>query len=933
MIWNTLIQRWSRLGLRAKMGVLVEVGLVGLITVFLFLGVSTARQTTQQILNERRLLARLSAAALDARLQHTRSILDLLAYNLSTDGVPVRPASASGQFSPGLTLPGARSLRLHALQAASDQLADTVHGVYWLASDGQALDWNPDAPLPYWHTLPALQPPLAVDESFRLLLLPGENWRFAALHISGALADQPGSMPYVLVAVPLGSTAQAPVGWLVAVLDFKQMPFYQASELGRTGTLDLVDASGQIIASSRYPQSLEDSSQTLKNILGRFFVEGRPVAETCLGCSASINDGADDLNGQVLQKEGEAPAGGLLSNTSADANGEVIAFAPLSQAPWGVLVRQKASELMAPVNRLLVLTLLLGAATIFGALLMVRVTTNSIIRPVQTLQEAAEQIASGGLPSWTEENPAGALNLPLRRGDEIGALAASFEAMCRQLKQSMEEIEALNTDLDQRVQERTQAARQSQLEAQAARDHLLRRNRHISILNAVAFTLSQSLDLQDILQRALEAVLSLTDIDVGAVFLNSSSASILPCDNDWEVDGVRPEDDLQENLHLVAYSGLSPDAAHMAARLGMLDGSCGGVTNWVPEIDGPPQVVIVPDISRYRGRRARSLQRENLRSLAHVPLAARGQVLGSLCVGVACNNPMQEFDQEEQELLLAIGSQIAIAVENACLVSELQQKEHLRGELFKKVINAQEDERKRIARELHDDTSQSLAALLFAVEDVMASTAQDAAPGDGGKNRRSSGSRSSLQAQTARLQSVHDLLQSTLDGVHKLIFDLRPSMLDHLGLIPAVRGLAKNRLESKGVRVLIHENIQPECSPRLPSEMETALFRIVQEALTNIARHAAARNVHIIYTLETQSVDISIDDDGIGFEPLEFVPVHGIKYLPQADVLRGLGLLGMQERVDLLGGKLEILSCPGSGTSLHIHLPFNHNGKEGQQSL
>jgi len=327
----------------------------------------------------------------------------------------------------------------------------------------------------------------------------------------------------------------------------------------------------------------------------------------------------------------------------------------------------------------------------------------------------------------------------------------------------------------------------------------------------------------------------------------------------------------------------------MAAEFGLLDGSCGGVLEY-------GTLVIVPDLARYRGRRARSLQRENLATLVHVPLTAKGCVLGSMCVGT---HQVHEFDPEEQELLTALGSQIAVAIENARLYAEVQHKERMRGELFKKAINAQEEERRRIARELHDETSQSLTALLFAAE-----TAR--------------GMKSMREARK-QLDQMNDLIRHTLDGVHKIIFDLRPSMLDHVGLVPAIRSLAKARLEERGVRVMVQEFDEPR---RLAPEMETALYRVAQEAISNIARHAAARNVSITCTLTDSTAQLCVEDDGIGFD------LQGLKPLP--DSSRGLGLLGMQERLELLGGEMAIMTDPGSGTQLKVWVPLNGgNGNAG----
>jgi signal transduction histidine kinase/HAMP domain-containing protein len=934
MIDRIIEQKWFNVGLRTKMGVMVTVGLVGLLTIFILLGISTARQATQQVLSERVMLARLTATTFDSSFRHVESMLSLLA-----DQPVLRdPQASPAQRQEALREPGLFRLGVYLVDANARLLAFT-------GGDYAGLSWA---------DIPAVRSALN-GKDFNLLVLPGESPTI--LNTNGLL----GGHPLALIAIPVRDSAGEPVGSLVTLLDLTDtglFPLEGTFNLGSTGTLDVVDPRGLVLISTRSERILQASDQD--NILSKLFVAGQPGVETCLGC---------------------------YGNEPSETSDEVVAFAPLTQAPWGVVVRQKAAEVFAPVRRLTTVTLGLELATVLGALVLVWVTTNSVIKPVQQLTKASQRIADGDLdtPVYPLDNQPDGNPPPGRRSrrtDEIGALADSFVMMRRQLKSSMDEIQALNRDLDRRVHERTQAAYEAQVEAQAARDDLravidalsdtlvvigvedfriqqmnqtaaerasmqgvaehlpcydlfncgmpgvsqecdcpipavlktgksvrvthlhscpdqdspcyedivaspmrdasgkitrivelsrdiseekrtkeslVRRNQQLSIVNAVAITVNQSLDLRDILGRALDEVLNLTEIDAGAVFLQEEALG---------------------NLNLMAYRGLSEEAARLASQLGMLDNSCGGVRE-------KGQIIIIPDLSRYRGRRARSLQREHLSTLVHVPLVAKGSTLGSMCVGT---RKKRQFSPEEQELLTALGSQIAVAIENARLYAEVQQKEHVRGELFKKVINAQEEERKRIARELHDETSQSLTALIFAAEEGL--------------------EMDNLDEVKRGLEGMRDLAQHTLDGVHKLIFDLRPSMLDHLGLVPALRWFADFRLEPKGIRVSIEEVASPR---RLPAEVETALFRTVQEAINNIARHSAARNVNIIFCMDEEKAEVVVEDDGIGFDLDE---INRKVYTP-----RGLGLLGMRERLELLGGNLEVRTSPGSGTRLRIRVP------------
>jgi signal transduction histidine kinase len=208
-----------------------------------------------------------------------------------------------------------------------------------------------------------------------------------------------------------------------------------------------------------------------------------------------------------------------------------------------------------------------------------------------------------------------------------------------------------------------------------------------------------------------------------------------------------------------------------------------------------------------------------------------------------------------------------------------------------KVIGAQEDERRRVARELHDETCQSLSALVMALETAAKQTEDPDA-------RR-------------RLKDSGALAVRALGEVHRVIVDLRPSVLDDLGLRSAIEWYAERALRRTGV------NARCEFSGlerRLPPELETALFRCAQEAMTNIARHARAENVLVQCAVAQERVRLEIEDDGEGFEP------SALRTPDRSG--RGLGLMGMRERVELLGGRLQLVAAPGQGTHLTLELPL-----------
>jgi signal transduction histidine kinase/HAMP domain-containing protein len=507
---------------------------------------------------------------------------------------------------------------------------------------------------------------------------------------------------------------------------------------------------------------------------------------------------------------------------------EVIAFAPMKRALWGVVVRQAEAEAFASSKQLQGQIVLIGVLSVLGAVVLVWLTTRSVIAPIQDLTRAAKRIARGDL-----ETP-----IQHKRGDEIGALAQSFDEMRARLRTSIAEIQTLNRDLDWRVQERT---------------------RELAALNAVAMVVAQPLHLDELLEQALAQVLRVTGVQAGAIFLLDAET---------------------RTLTLQARRGVSEQAAQSMMTLHLDDSACGGVIE-----KGHP--VVVPDLGYYRSSAGRELWSAGLQGLVHVPLISRRVAMGTLCVATA---QPHDYLTEELDLLMAMGSQIAVGIENARLYDELARREQLRGELLDQAIAAQEDERKRIARDLHDDTSQSLSALIYALEATEASC--PGAPVRGA------------------LATMRQRVTQILDGIHKLIFDLRPSMLDHLGLFVALRWYAETHLQPLGVRVHLEERGAPR---RLSSKVETALFRVVQEAINNIAKHSGARNVHLNFDCSNGVVAIEIADDGIGFDLSEVARA--------TDRRRGLGLVGMQERVGLLGGKISLVSDPGQGTQILIRVP------------
>jgi signal transduction histidine kinase len=237
--------------------------------------------------------------------------------------------------------------------------------------------------------------------------------------------------------------------------------------------------------------------------------------------------------------------------------------------------------------------------------------------------------------------------------------------------------------------------------------------------------------------------------------------------------------------------------------------------------------------------------------------------------------------------------------DNRALSNDLKQQNAKRGELLKRLITAQEDERKRVARELHDGLGQALGALALQTE--IAERLIDKRP---------------LEA-IEQLNQIKAQVTETTDQMYDLILALRPSVLDDLGLEAAVRSHADRFLSGTGIAFELYvSNFYGHIDP----EIETALYRIVQEALSNVVRHSQANHVRILLACHDSTLEAEIADDGQGFD-LESVHMGGA-------TTRGLGLLGMQERVSQHGGQMEIFADGGSGTTIRILFPVMETGIE-----
>jgi PAS domain S-box-containing protein len=528
------------------------------------------------------------------------------------------------------------------------------------------------------------------------------------------------------------------------------------------------------------------------------------------------------------------------------------------------------------------------------------------------------------------------------------------------------------------------AQRQSEALVAALREN---QNR-MSAINAISQIVTQSLDLQNILDNALDKVLEVMDLDIGWIYLLDAR---------------------NQTLRLSVTRGMSPRVAAAIDDVKMGEGLNGRVA-----ASGEP--LLIDDVSLDPRLTRQAIRDERIRTAAFVPLQSKHRVLGTLGVG---SRALRRLNRSEMEILTAIGNQIGVAVENARLYQEqrnvadqlrasresgrllfehasdaifvraqdgrilsanqaaadlagrsremlvglsmeyllspedarrLAESQHkllsglpfeqpielrlrrpdgsertieVAGSLLneagqsatfqyiardvtqqrqlqetmryyaRQVTRAQEDERRRIARELHDDTAQALVILSRKLDDIL--------PTDDGYP----------EEVVQRLEGARSLTDEILEGVRRFSRDLRPSILDDLGLLPALEWLTADLARQTDIQAELSV-LSP--ARRLRPETELVLFRIVQEALSNTRKHSGASRATVTVQFNAGEVLVVVNDNGAGFDPATVVMGNLV-------TTGKLGLIGMNERASLVGGSVLVESHPGEGTTVTIRVP------------
>lgn len=387
-------------------------------------------------------------------------------------------------------------------------------------------------------------------------------------------------------------------------------------------------------------------------------------------------------------------------------------------------------------------------------------------------------------------------------------------------------------------------------------------NRELMILNSVLEIISSTNRLSETLEQALGFVLSTVNADVGWVCLHNSDGGCYsfvgqqglcfsnttgkptPCLVNCVCDRVR------RTKEVVIINRLSPGCP-------------------LVKVAGEPDRKITGHVS--------------------IPMMTKSRLVGQLNIAFTHAGKIPPADID---LLRRIAPPLAVAIENALLWEELQNKEQMLKKLLINVVTAQEEERRRISRELHDEMGQNLSSLLIGLSLLE-------------KSSECSGRENLLGSMTTTVSGM-------ISSIHDLALELRPTALDDLGLISALTQYISECPTRLGIQV--DYEIIGSSEKRLSREAEIMVYRIVQESLTNVARHAKASKASILLNKGEKSLTIIIEDNGVGFD-LQEVRLRNKK-------MKRLGLYGMEERAALVGGVLTIESTPGNGTSIYVEIPW-----------
>lgn len=401
-----------------------------------------------------------------------------------------------------------------------------------------------------------------------------------------------------------------------------------------------------------------------------------------------------------------------------------------------------------------------------------------------------------------------------------------------------------------------------EIERERIETEIVRQNRDLSILNAVTGAVSSSLELPEVLESLKNLLAERLNIPGGVIFFY---------------------DEFDDSLYVEAAWGVPAAILSEIKRLPTSSYHYERVVREKHAVHEPELASVLQNVYQEL-----DVVRPSWHSYLCVPLVAKDQVQG--VIDLFSKSPAG-FSEDQITLLSTLGRQVGVAIQNARLFEQIWAGRRRLQMLSQELLEVQESERRHISRELHDEIGQALTAVKVNLQAA----------------RRSLPSEEVL----AQLDESIDVVERTLEQVRDLSLDLRPSLLDDLGVVAALRWYIDRQAQRAGFEAQFTADL-PEL--RLPPELETTCFRVVQEALTNIIRHANANHVKIALRESEQELELIIRDDGIGFD------VGAVMERAAGDL--SLGLLGMQERVQLVSGQIEIVSDPATGTEIRAIFPL-----------
>ncbi len=402
---------------------------------------------------------------------------------------------------------------------------------------------------------------------------------------------------------------------------------------------------------------------------------------------------------------------------------------------------------------------------------------------------------------------------------------------------------------------------------------LLRRHHQLLALSHISSAISGLQDLDTILKTTLDSVLKLINSDIG---------------------GILFLDEETNTLYYRVQRGLSAKYAE-EMRMPIGEGIAGSVAS-----SGEP--IILEDISKDpRAACPDLVSSEGLKGFASIPLKTKDRVIGVMNIA---SHVAKRFAADDVSLLSSIGDYLGTAIEQARLYDRLTRASERYQTLLQHALTAQEQERKRIARELHDETSQAITSLTLSLQAIM-----------GMAEMKGIGDKEFLDT----LKATHSYAVYAGNEIIKLMKELRPTLLDELGMPAAIHRYAKDTLQAKGINVTAEFT---GADRRFPPEVEVTLFRVAQGLIGNILEHSEAKNASIKLECNASECVLRIEDDGVGFDVSELTRVD-----PSG---RGAGVFTMKERVSLVGGHCRIESRPGRGTRVVAKVPVTRGESYGE---